>query len=130
MADINTVLGWSDPTPWGQDRDPHAKPENIKPETWVRSDLIVRPEKVGAAQDMGYPAFYSDQIWRVHDGESFVLDCPDAIATHTVASYYRLWAGELPDEIEDDTDAPISDELSEEELLRALMDAQTEGDRV
>lgn len=73
------------------------------------------------AQELGYPTNYPDQIWRVHDGESFILDCPDAVATHTVASWYRLWAGELPDEIEEDTDTPISDEMSEEELLRALM---------
>ncbi len=128
MTDLNTLLGWSDPIPCGQDRPPHAKPDNVKPNTWVRRDMIVRPEKVMDAQRHPRQAFHPDMIWQVIDGESFLLDCPDALATHTVASYYRIWAGELPEEIEGEVRIDI-DALSEEQFLELLLKAHSEEER-
>lgn len=82
----------------------------------------MRPEKTEAAQWFARPAYMSDHIWQANDGESFMLECPDAIATHMVASYYRIWAGELP------VDEQAREELSEEELLQLLMDSHAEED--
>ncbi len=111
MNNLDTLLGWSEPISWGQNRPPHAIPDGLRPDMLVRSDLIVRSNQIDVAQRAEYPMYYPDMIWLVIDGESFLLECKQPLVTHTVASHYRIWAGELPDEAE---------EMTIEELLREL----------
>ncbi|NOD76740.1 MULTISPECIES: hypothetical protein [unclassified Ruegeria] len=128
MTDLNNALGWSDPIPWGQDRPADAIPNDIKPGMWVRSDMIVRPNMTHWLTKPGNPyppPYVSDFMWEVIDGESFKLEVAEPYATHRVASYYRIWAGELPSETENKTEAPSD----EEELLPRLLENYAEKEK-
>ncbi|WP_170567911.1 MULTISPECIES: hypothetical protein [unclassified Ruegeria] len=128
MTDLNKALGWSEPITWGQDRPADAIPNDIKPGMWVQSDMIVRPIMTHWLTEPGnqYPAPYViDLMWEVIDGESFKLEVAEPYATHRVASYYRIWAGELPSETENKTEAPSD----EEELLSRLLETYDEKEK-
>ena len=128
MTDLNKSLGWSDPIPWGEDRPADAIPDDIRPGMWVRSDMIVRPNMTHWLTEPGHrhPAPYvNDFMWEVIDGESFRLVVAEPYATHRVASYYRIWAGELPKETENETEAPSDEEALLLELLSAHDEKET-----
>ncbi|MFA3918493.1 hypothetical protein [Ruegeria hyattellae] len=125
MTDLNKALGWSDPIPWGEARLADAIPDDIKTGMWVRSDMIFRPSMALWLTEPGYPpAYCPDQMWQVIDGESFRREVEEPKATHAVASWYRILAGELPEEVAQVAEEPID----EEALLQALIDAQREGE--
>lgn len=90
---VNTkTQPWSAWFDWLPDRDPMAVPPMIRLGDIVETDLVIRPQKIGATS---HSAYIPSHVWEVVDGESFMTTPPEPVlATHMVGSRFRIWLGE------------------------------------
>ena len=104
---------WSDPLPWGPDRDPEALPHDIRQGDIIKSDQMIRIEHLASGK--WDKQFYPNHIWVVQTGAAFqITPTLDPKCPSMVIHSFQIWGGTPEEFLQYKEEEPI---ITEQDLV-------------